>query len=36
MHDVYIYALDEKQREWYIDRSDEFLGCWTLVFVKRA
>jgi hypothetical protein len=25
MHEAYIYSLEGKNRDWYIDRSDEFM-----------
>ena len=34
MHEAYIYSLEGKQREWYIDREDEFLGYWTKAFIR--
>ncbi|UCG86703.1 MAG: hypothetical protein JSW71_22860 [Gemmatimonadota bacterium] len=36
MHEAYTYSLDGKQRDWCVDRSDEFLGYWTRAFVARA
>lgn len=32
MHEAYIYSLEGKPKEFYIGRSDEFLGYWTRAF----
>lgn len=35
MHEAYIYSLEGEAREWFIHRSDEFLGYWTHAFIGK-
>lgn len=36
MHEAYIYSLEGRQRDWFTDRSDEFLSYWTRAFVSSS
>ena len=36
MHEAYIYSLEGRQRDWYVDRADEFLGYWIHAFIARS
>ena len=36
LQEAYIYSLEGKPRDWYIDRSDEFLTYWTKAMVAHG
>jgi hypothetical protein len=35
LHEAYIYSLEGRPKDWYIDRSDEFLRYWTRAIVGK-
>ena len=36
LHEAFIFSLEGRPRQWYIDRSDEFMEYWTKAFVEAG
>ena len=34
MHEAYVYSLEGKAREWYVERYDEFMEYWVRAFIR--